>query len=335
MKHTESRSVIVSLLDSAGIEQTVHSVEPIREGVTNRTSLVVLQDDTRYILREYDWPYATNDDMQRAVKERYLHDLLLKHDVPVPSILAQYDDESASALLMEYRPGKLLGNVDDALPDEQRAEAWTAVGAALRKVHSIRLPDGCSGVIVGERVQPFDEGSWGDFHYHQAVRHAENLLKRDLGLRFDLASMMRVLKLAIPVLNERPLVLLHNDPHPWNALVHEVAGHWRCSAWLDWEYAWTGDPTWDLARLDLFRLKPIGPTPAAFYEGYGNAPKDPEQTIYELSIYLWMADQYLDGEVDEERVLMPTYKAAMQYLGRIDEAVERIGNELERADRLP
>lgn len=327
---SEHQVALSRLLASAGISQTVRHVSPINSGVTNRTSLVVLQDDTRYILREYDWPYATNDDMQRAKKERYLHDLLLKHDVPVPSILAQYDDESGSALLMEYRPGQLLGNVDDALPDEQRAEAWTAVGAALRKVHSIRLPDGCSGIIVGERVQPFEEGSWGDFHYHQAVRHAENLLKRDLGLRFDLASMMRVLKQAIPVLNERPLVLLHNDPHPWNVLVHEIGGHWTCSAWLDWEYAWTGDPTWDLARLDLFRLKPIGPTPPAFYEGYGNAPKDPERTIYELSIYLWMADQYLDGEVDEERVLMPTYKAAMQYLGRIDEAVKRIDFEINR-----
>jgi len=59
------------------------------------------------------------------------------------------------------------------------------------------------------------------------------------------------------------------------------------------------------------------------------APKDPERTIYELSIYLWMADQYLDGEVDEERVLMPTYKAAMQYLGRIDEAVKRIDRALQ------
>ena len=334
MKHTESRSVIVSLLDSAGIEQTVHSVEPIGEGVTNRTCLVVLQDDTRYILREYEWPYATNDDLKRAEKERYLHDLLLRHDVPVPSILAQYDDESASAVLMEYMPGQLLGNVVDTLTEVQRAQAWRAAGTALRKVHSIRLPDGCSGVIVGERVQPFEEGSWGDFHFHQAVQHAENLLKRDLGLRFDLASMKSVLKQAVPLLNESPAVLLHNDPHPWNVLVHEVAGRWTCSAWLDWEYAWSGDPVWDLVRADLFRLKRIGPTPDAFYEGYGSSPREPNRSIYELSIYLWMANQYLDGEVDGDRVLMPTYEAAMRYLEKIDESVERIGIEIERAERL-
>lgn len=103
----------------------------------------------------------------------------------------------------------------------------------------------------------------------------------------------------------------------------------RAEAWLDWEYAWLGDPAWDHASMDIFRLKPIGPTPAAFFEGYGAVPKDPERTIYELSIYLWMANQYLDGEVDEERVLMPTYEAAMRYLGRVDEVMGRIDGALE------
>ncbi len=318
-----------ALVSEAGINRnSIRCVEPTSTGVTNRTSLVVLQDDTRYILREYAWPYATSDNLHRVEKECYLHHLLQQHDVPVPAIVAKHDDD-AQAVLMEYKPGRLLGDVVGSLTDVQRDQAWRSVGAALRKVHSIRLPDSCPGVIVGERVQPFDEGSWGDFHYHQAVQHASNLLKRDMGLRFDLASMKHVLKLAIPVLNERPVVLLHNDPHPWNVLVNEAAGHWECSAWLDWEYAWSGDPAWDLARLDLFRLKPIGPTPAAFFEGYGSPPKDPERTIYELAIYLWMADQYLDGEVDEERVLIPTYEAALRYLGRVDEAVERIDRALE------
>ncbi len=327
---------LTKLLHKASIKRGgIRCVEPIGDGVTNRTLLVTLKDGKRYVLREYDWPYPSSDNLQRLDKEVYLHNLLLKYDVPVPSIVASHDDGSNCAVLMEYMPGLLLGNVVDTLTEVQRAQAWRAAGTALRNVHSIRLLDGCSGVIVGERVQPFEEGSWGDFHFHQAIQHANHLLKRDVGLHFDLPSMKNVLKQAVPLLNESPVVLLHNDPHPWNVLVNEVAGHWTCSAWLDWEYAWSGDPVWDLVRTDLFRLKRIGPTPDAFYEGYGAFPREPNRSIYELSINLWMADQYLDGEIDEERVLMPTYEAAMQYLGRIDEAVVRIGNELERADRLP
>ena len=82
-------------------------------------------------------------------------------------------------------------------------------------------------------------------------------------------------------------------------------------------------------------MKQIGPAPDAFYEGYGAFPREPNRSIYELSIYLWMANQYLDGEVDGERVLMPTYEAAMRYLEQIDESVARIGIEIERAERLP
>ena len=91
---------------------------------------------------------------------------------------------------MEFKPGQLLGNVVDDLTETQHAEAWRAVGAALRKVHSVQLPDHCAGMIVGERVQPFEEGSWGDFHYHQAIQHAINLLKRDMGFSYDSGSFL-------------------------------------------------------------------------------------------------------------------------------------------------
>ena len=311
-----------ALVSEAGINRnSIRCVEPIGTGVTNRTSLVVLQDDTRYILREYAWPYATGDNLHRVEKECYLHDLLQQHGVPVPAIVAKHDDD-AQAVLMEYKPGRLLGDVVGSLSDVQRDQAWRSCRGRLTKGafnppsrfvpgrDRRRTRTTLRRRILGRLSLP-----------PVGTKHASNLLKRDMGLRFDLASMKHVLKQAIPVLNERPVVLLHNDPHPWNVLVNEAAGHWECSAWLDWEYAWSGDPTWDLARLDLFRLKPIGPTPAAFIDGYGSAPKDPEKTIYELAIYLWMADQYLDGEVDEERVLMPTYEAAMRYLDRVDEAV--------------
>lgn len=81
------------LLDKIGIKHgAIRSVEPVNTGVTNRTSLVVLNDDTRYILREYDWPYDSSDNLHRLEKELYLHDLLLKHGVPVPAIVAHLDD---------------------------------------------------------------------------------------------------------------------------------------------------------------------------------------------------------------------------------------------------
>jgi hypothetical protein len=90
-------------------------------------------------------------------------------------------------------------------------------------------------------------------------------------------------------------------------LVHPVEQGWECSGWLDWEYAWVGDPDWDLVRMDLFRTKPIGPTPSAFYEGYGAVPADLPRQVYALHIHLWMANDFLNGG----SILPPTYEAAM------------------------
>ena len=84
------------------------------------------------------------------------------------------------------------------------------------------------------------------------------------------------------------------------------------------------NPTWDLVRMDLFRRKPIGSTPDAFWEGYGAVPREPERSIYELHIYLWMANQYLDGD----RQLMPTYAAAMRYVERLDEVVQTLKRQI-------
>ena len=118
----------------------------------------------------------------------------------------------------------------------------------------------------------------------------------------------------------------HESPDDLDRLRKEIYLHellWVCSGWLDWEFAWVGDPTWDLVRMDLIRTRPIGPSPQAFYDGYGKEPGEPYRSIYELSILLWMANQYLDGD----RFLMPTYEAAMRY-------VEELRSEVDRIDSL-
>ena len=72
--------------------------------------------------------------------------------------------------------------------------------------------------------------------------------------------------------------------------------------------------------MDLFRIKPIGETPQAFYKGYGTSSAEPNRNIYELSIYLWQANEYLDGQ----RGLDPTHNAAFRYLSQIDAAIANI-----------
>lgn len=280
------------LLDKAGIHQDVQSIEPINEaGLTNLMSLVKLQDGNRFILREYNWPHETADELDRVCKEKFLHKLLREHGVPVPEILAEFHGQGKSAVLMEYLQGELLGEVANRLPAKECMQAWRSSGEALRRAHSIGYPSGTHGFIVGEKVQPFEAGSWGHFHLYNVLHHAKRLVKQQQDISIDMKEIEKVLERAVPILNRAPSTLLHNDPHPWNVLVQITQNGWECSGWLDWEYAMVGDATWDVVRMDLFRTKPIGPTPRVFYEGYGAFPSEPNRSIYELSIYLWMYNQ--------------------------------------------
>ena len=320
--------LVALLLRQAGIQQAVRDIQPVgHQGITNHVSLITMQDGARFIVRHYQWPWDAPD-LKRLQKERSVHALLQRVGVSVPAILAHLERAGQSLALMEYVPREVLGDIAPSLSKGASRQAWQSCGQMLRRAHTLSYPAGTYGVIVGNHIQPFaghysweDEApTWGRSQIHMILDHFHHLSAQ----RPDLAPLDQevrsTLAQALPFLNRTPPTLLHNDAHPWNVLVRSVDEHWQCSAWLDWEYAWVGDPNWDLVRMDLFRRHPIGATPDAFWDGYGRAPAEPERSVYEMHIYLWMANQYLQGD----RHLLPTYAAALTYVGRFAEAVRSI-----------
>lgn len=209
-------------------------------------------------------------------------------------MLAQVDVERQAAALLEYVRREVLGDVASSLPEEASRQAWRSCGQMLRRAHAIAHPPGVFGTIVGDHIQPFAEHFaseespfWGHSQIHMLLDHLQRLRTRMPDLARVDEDLRSVLAEALSYLNRAPPSLLHNDAHPWNVLVHADEDEWRCSAWLDWEYAWVGDPNWDLVRMDLFRRKPIGVTPDAFWEGHGRSPAEPERSVYTLgsSVY--------------------------------------------------
>jgi hypothetical protein len=132
------------------------------------------------------------------------------------------------------------------------------------------------------------------------------------------AGLRSMLEESIPLLNRMPPTLLHNDTDPSNVLVRETQDGWQCVAWLDWEYAWVGDPTWDVAHLQASRHQ-SEPLPEAFWEGYGSPPQEPERSLYEMHILLWRANDYLGRETT-----LPAYATTMRYANQLNAAAQRI-----------
>lgn len=311
-----TRRIITALLRRAHLSDTGWDAHVLTGmGVTNAMWRVTTVDDRVLIARIYGWPHEGQDPLDRVRKEPWLHRMLAERDVPVAAILSSWSDIGASAVLMDFLPGSVLGDVTAELSTENASAAWSSTGQALARAHRIQFEPGVSGWITGEQVTPFSQGSWGAFVIEEALRHGQRLVDR--GLEIDLGAVRHLMTEVRPELDRVTMGLLHNDLHAWNVLVDQSEVGWCCSGWLDWEYAMVGDPVWDLVRMDVFRLKPIGATPQAFYDGYGDTHGQRFREIYEMSILLWLADEYLDGvdagEPDSNRTMIATYRMAMAY----------------------
>lgn len=310
--------LIDALLADAGIRDKPASLTPFpRPGWTNRTELLTTESGDRYVFRRYRWPFDFPEP-KRLEKEAWLSEFLRRHGVPVPRILATARDGDQAAALVEYVDGDLLGDLEGA-----PAHVWRDAGEGLRHTHAIALEevglDHQEGMIVGKRVRPTRHGSLGGEQRAVVRHHAQRLADRDPPVAIDLDALFDLTDRIKPILDGVQLTLIHNDPHAWNVMARREGDGHAGAVWLDWEYARVSDPAFDLARVEVFRLQDIGPTPAAFYDGYGRRPEEPFHSFYVLSLYLWMADDRLSGGTG-----LSSYEDAMEYVTRIDDEVARI-----------
>lgn len=182
---------------------------------------------------------------RRARREAAIHEHLAKSEVLVPRIVAVGPEDLPPALLMEWAPGRTLGEIlldPRTGPGVRRAlmHEFGALQAALHRAPPPVLP-----------AAP----EWID-----RVSDPALLARLDAG---DSGT------------DDRP-PLVHLDFHPLNVLVH--AGH--VSAVLDWANATVADPRFDVARTRaiLETLQDQGGTFAGtlrravddWEEGYGN-----------------------------------------------------------------
>lgn len=291
-------------LDAAGLPTSGFGFEPLGRQIVNVTYQIRFDNGDQYVVRVYRWPFDGPDELDRPTKEIWLSDVLRQHDIPAARVLSKVETNDGIAVVFTRLAGDPLGDLPEIYD-----EAWRAAGATLARAHSVQLGDGTAGVIVGRQVQPFSEGSWGRWQLANAVAHGAEVASRG-EYHIDTERVRAIYQRAVPLLDERPIRLLHNDPHAWNVLVANGGDGWQCTGWVDWEFAWTGDPAWDLARLDIFRCEDIGPTPTSFYEGYGADPAPVVSELYEFAIMLWMSNQAANGD----DVLQPTYERAHRYL---------------------
>lgn len=315
MTERSEEDLAAELLDSAGLGANDFAIEPIDSvGLLNTHWLVRTAGGERYVMRRYGWPWPVPERFDRMAKEAWLLPRLSEAGVPAPLVLAAQRDDHVSAMLLSYVDGEPLG-----VFDERTDAMWGVTGAALRTVHEcdIGLLGAPPGLLVAGGVDAF-EGGWCGWHVHNTYDHAIRLSRDRPDLRVDADRCAAVVASAADRLDDRPVRLIHTDANPWNVLVTADGGQ---ATWVDWEFAWLGDPVYDFVRLTLARKRDLGPLPPAVFDGYGADPtEDPVFAVYELGFHLWMGNEALDPLLP----LQATYDNSESYLREVDSHLSRL-----------
>lgn len=260
---TECISEVLSrLLQEARLPAAVATTPMEGRGFDNEIVAATLTDGRRVVLRRWREPRTAEHARAR---------FLAHHRLPAPAVLAA--DEQAS--LVEFVRGETLGDLIDA--GEAVDDVWRRVGAAYRRVHDVAFPSGLTGEVLPDRIvlTPTDP-----VHVlHGQIDRAAPGLREVLPPAVPhLPALHEAVETAAESLRSAPTALGHGDINMWNILVSPDT-----VTLIDWDHPRVADPAMEVALLDkhasLFAANGL---PAAFFDGYGRGPHEPNVPVHRI-----------------------------------------------------
>ena len=249
-------------------------------GYSNQNTLITLDYGGEFVLRRYRGANACAVEAALAAR--------LTGVVPIPEVIAA-DDTGKTAgepvLLSAFVPGRQVGEV---LTDATAAELGREAGATLAAIGSVTFA--APGFFADARLEPGPPGAeptagldaWVDrcLREGNAAGHLTEAEQEHLRRYAEEATP----RLAALAGSSR---LVHADFNPKNLLAARERDGWRVVAALDWEYAFSSSPLYDVGNMLRF------PRPAGFAESFlagfrdngGELPPDWRRLSRALDLY--------------------------------------------------
>ena len=261
----------------------VTGARPLIGGFSNDNSLVAASDGREYVLRRY---LRTNSCAVEAALATRLTGV-----VPVAeAIAADPSGEFAGEplLLSTFMPGRPLNLVLPELSGPAVAELGRAVGGTLGAVGSVSFD--APGFFSDGGLEPGPAGIEPIDGLDAFVRRC--LAEGNAAGHLSDDEQRKLIRLAERATSDLEVLrgarqLVHSDYNPKNLLVAERDGAWQVTAVLDWEFAFSSSPLFDIGNM----LR--DPRPAGFEEGFvdgfrdagGRLPADWRQLSRALDLY--------------------------------------------------
>ena len=311
MQHSDTPHHIINerlprIWEAHGLGSIPTSTRPARGRIND--CLVV---NNAYVIR-FDITGKTVSRFQsEALAYQYLHD----SGVPVPEVVAF--DRSKELLPYEYlittrlQGTPVIDSWSDLSVQERERIAYEA-GSYLALIHSHtfdrfgKLRDLASGGFA----------YWYDYsadYFHRYVRQALDLGIIDTSLRDRMQAVLDKYRPLWDAVTKGSLV--HSDYHFENILQHNGA----VSGVIDFEWAYSGDPTGDLVAEDLWEQMCPG-SKLFVYAGYTSLRQldpnhDLKMALYKLYTYLeFLVDSKRRADEDEFQQVYAKLQAALQEL---------------------
>jgi aminoglycoside phosphotransferase (APT) family kinase protein len=221
------------------------AAQPLTGGYSNENIQIIVDGGESFVLRRYRRFNACAVETALAWRVGTV--------VPVPTIVAaDPDGRSAgeSVLLMTFMPGRPMSEVLPKLTPADAAELGRSTGAVLATLGTVTFDS--PGFFSGSDLEP---GPPGVDPTEGLPEFVERCLKEGNAeghlTRAEQTALLRYAERAAPPLavlrGARQLV--HADFNPKNILAEQNGGRWWVSAVLDWEFAFSSSPLFDVGNL--------------------------------------------------------------------------------------
>lgn len=218
--------------------------------------------------------------------EKIAYDALAKTSIPVPEVLVLDTTRTLipyDYMVMNKLPGTpLIDAWDDLSTNQKQVVAYNA-GAYLARLHTISFDH------FGE-LKNLGLKSFGGFYehvndYYKRFQHQAQHYDAFSAVHHE--QMMTLMESCKPLLNLPKAYLVHSDYQLENLLVHQG----EISGVIDFEWAMSGDPTWDFIAEDKWVDQCIG-SREMIYAGYRSLrPLDP---AHDQKLRLYKALMYIE-----------------------------------------